>query len=321
VLVVVLTPFFVPIPRSLQRDPLIGAVGDKVHIPLFFVITLLLYRRGRLVGRTWSAAIAALAVGGAVEFLQLLVARSARWDDFQLDIIGVGFAVCWIEWRRRHRTWPVLGAVALTAVIAVQFAHIPGFVQARHDVHERFPLLDDFSHPHALKLWRIKNDTEADLPDLGPPHGKVLRVRVTPPSPYPGVTLHHFPVDWSSSSRLVFRARSVAPDTAGVRLFVRLDDYRSRRDPAWYSTSFALAPEWREFGVDLAELRDPANIRGDRALDVDDMYSVLFFIVRPQEAVTFEIDDIRLVRDAGAAAGGDAQGGDDGPPRRATERP
>ena len=52
-LVLLLIPFFVPIPRSLRYNPIVGHFGDQLHIPLLGGIYLMLYWKGPLRGRLW----------------------------------------------------------------------------------------------------------------------------------------------------------------------------------------------------------------------------------------------------------------------------
>ena len=124
-----------------------------------------------------------------------------------------------------------------------------------------------------------------------------MRLQGAPPERWPGAVMHYFPADWSAYGYLVFRAWAVDPSPTPAILAVRLDDEDSRLDPAWYTKRFEVAAEWRWFSIPLAELRDVANIRGDRPLSLDEMDSVLFFLPRPAEIVTVEIDDIGLSAD------------------------
>jgi len=297
VLVVALTPFFVPIPRNLNHHPVIGALWDKVHIPLFFFFTILFWWRGPLTGRVWWSALAAVVLGGLVEFAQPWLGRSARFNDFELDLIGIGLAVCWLEWRRIRSWWGLAGGLALTAVVVAQLAYLPGFIEARRVVREHFPVLADFSDSHSPQLWRTTSGATVAFPALAGPRGRVMRLRGAPPERWPGAVMHYFPADWSAYGYLVFRARAVDPSPTPAILAVRLDDEDSRLDPAWYTKRFEVTADWRWFAVPLAELRDVANIRGDRPLRLDEMDSVLFFFPRPAEIVTVEIDDIGLSAD------------------------
>jgi VanZ family protein len=292
----VLIPFFVPIPRELQRHPVIGGLGDRLHIPLLFLATLLLHARGPLAGRIWAAAVAAMVLGGVIEFVQAFVGRSPLLDDWLLDLVGIGLAVCWLEWRRRRARWAVAGAIALLALIVMQLAYMPSLIAARRAAYARFPLLEDFSHHHADRLWKAQGNAVLSFRDLGIPYGRVLEIGVAPPATYPGAILHYFPPDWSGFRYLIFRARTTEPAGADVELDVRLDDYLSRHDPAWLLTRFQVGPGWHTYVVDLADLHDPQRIHGDRLLAVDDMKSILFYVWRPSVATSVQIDDIRLTR-------------------------
>ena len=293
-LVLVLTPFFLPIPVGLRRHPAFGAMGDRAHIPLLFAITLLLHWRGPLTGRITAAALAAVVLGAAIEGVQILVGRSALLADWLLDLFGIGMAVSWLLWRRHGLRRYLAPGVLLVVVAVAQLHFLPGVIAARLEAQRRFPLLADFETRWSDRLWSKTYDARTTLVAADPEHGTVMHIAGDPPSRWPGVNLRWSPPDWTGYRWLVFEARTVAPTAGESRFGVRLDDWHGRRDKDWYATSFVAEPQWRTFTIDVIAAR---TARLERPLHIDDMDLVLFFLARPTQPMGLEIDNVRLVRD------------------------
>ena len=127
-----LIPFFVRIPRSLNHHPIISPIGDQIHIILFGGIMFLLYWLGPFRGRIWRAALVSAIMGGAVEFLQLLVGRNALFKDFLLDLIGIGLVVCFIYWRGHGRQKAKWLFLLLLLAIPLQLYYLPWQISAAY---------------------------------------------------------------------------------------------------------------------------------------------------------------------------------------------
>ncbi len=290
-LAVLLAPFLVPIPLSLERDRVIRALGNLVHVPLFFLVTWFLWRRGPLAGRLARAVTVAIAAGVAVEIVQELCGRHARLRDFALDLLGIGLAVCWLQFRRlRSRRFLVAGIVLLL-VVAAQLAHLPAKILARKLAAARFPSLADFESPREEANWG-ENDGGVFAAVPAPGGCWVGQLRAGPPDRYPGFLLRGFPRDWSGFRYLEWRARVLDPARPGdVEFFLRLDDFRGLKDDSWASRKFQAGTDWRAYRVDLREL---AAAGKPRPVDLADVYSVLFFVNRPAEPVFLQLDDLAL---------------------------
>ena len=76
-------------------------VWDKAaHFVAFGLILWSLGVLFRRLPRTW-AALAAIAIGGAVEIVQRFTLRDPSWGDFLADILGVATGLTlWVVWRR-----------------------------------------------------------------------------------------------------------------------------------------------------------------------------------------------------------------------------
>jgi len=294
---VLLVPFFVPIPVELRRHPVIGILGDRLHIVLLGAICLLIYWRGVLRGRLWPAALAAAGIGAAIEFVQILVGRAALFWDFQQDLIGIGLVVGFVLWRGHRSIWGLLMMVALLTVIPAQLHYLPGLIEAEYRTRQSFPLLADFETDSDRRLWKETYDgvlvftAHADTRDSAAPESGFLRLVGVPPSRWPGARMRYFPYDWTGYSRLLIDVRHRTPGRQEMDFSVRLDDFAGRKDKVWVSDDFVATSQWQTISIPLVNRR----VRQDsRILDIADMDAILIFLRSPQDTMTIEIDNLRL---------------------------
>jgi len=263
-----LLPFFLPIPADLRRHPVIGLLGDRVHIPLLAVLTVLLYYRGPVAGRFWTAGLLAAVVGGAVEFLQLLVARTAKLSDFGLDLIGIGLALSWLRWRADRSRVALAAGALLLLIIPAQLYYLPALVDAMYQARHRMPLLADFQTENERWLWSDSDGGEVTFVARGADRDQALRVTGDADHNWPGVVFHHFPHDWRGYRTLRFEARCPA-DAANdsIAFGVRLDDHDGHQQKFWVRQRFQATAEWRTYTLDLAR---PADRDAKRTLLLDE---------------------------------------------------
>ncbi|PID80465.1 hypothetical protein CSA17_00525 [bacterium DOLJORAL78_65_58] len=285
-----LIPFFLPIPQSLRSNPVIGMLGDQVHVPLLAGLTLVLYWFGPLRGRLWYAALAALACGGAIEFLQLLVGRSALFTDFLLDLAGVGLAVGLVCWRGLKMRWGLTAMAIIALVLAGQLYFLPGMIVAGLRAARIFPVVCDFEGSQDLWLWQ--GNFGAVVERVHEESGNTyLRITGGPPGRWPGADMGHFPPDWTDFSVLKVDVRHSTPGKETVPFTIRLDDFRSRHDHVWISNSFRATTRWQTFRVPL----DDRLVRQEtRAFEFQDTSKLLFFLGDREDTNSLEIDNIRL---------------------------
>ena len=112
-LLVLIVPFLVPIPMELRRHPIIGPLGNQVHVVLMGVFTLLFYWWGPLRGRLLGSALATAGLGVAIEIVQMPLGRSAAVFDVVLDLVGVAIICGWVIWRGHGRRAGLVLAVQL----------------------------------------------------------------------------------------------------------------------------------------------------------------------------------------------------------------
>ncbi len=287
----VVVPFFLPIAQVLRRDPIIGSLGDHLHIPLLAAVTLLLYWKGPLRGRLMSVVVFAALGGAAIEVLQMLVGRSAEVSDWFLDLMGIGMVVGLVLWRGHGRRMGLVLLAGLLLIVPIQLRTVPLKVQAKMQAAETFPILADFENPTNRRLWVSNHAARLSTVFADSVHGQVLRLEGGPPNRWPGSRYLGFPCDWTDFTTLTFEARVPDADADSLDFQVLVGDFKSRDEGSYLGGAFRTGPGWQTFSlpVDHRTLR-----RTDRLLDLDDVDVVIFFVNRPQESFQLEIDNLRL---------------------------
>ncbi len=291
-LAALLIPLYLWIPQHLRHDPLIGPLGSRYHIGLFLALTLLLYQHGPLRGRLRLVVLVCLLLGAATEVAQTLVGRTASLADWSLDAQGVGFAVCWIWYRRTgRRALPLFGAAVLVAFVVWPLRNLPVTVQEARAARARFPLLEDFERPQSLALWsRHGNIPRSRVPVPG--RGHVLQVDNDDEERWPGVSSRRMPFDWSGYAELRVDCRLVPPSPDSLRVTVWVEDRAGRRDVDFAKMTFTVGHRWQTLVVPLADLETD---RRGRAVSGAEIQAVSVFVSRRDPGpLSFQIDDLRL---------------------------
>ncbi len=284
----VLVPFFIKIPVILRREPVISVLGDRLHIVLLGVITLLLYWKGPFRGKLlWSALVAAL-IGGAIEFVQILVGRSALIEDFYKDLQGISLVVGYILWRGHKKTVGLLIIAALALLIPWQMKYLPQLVSATNEGRLSFPLLADFNNDNSSVLW---GETYSAQVEMSFESEGVLQITGGPPSKWPGAQMGHFPHDWTGYKELVVDARLVNAKTDSSMLAVRIDDFKGRTEKCWITDHFWVGSQWQTFSMPIT---DRKLHHSERNLDLTDVDKILLFLPAPKDTVQMEFDNLRL---------------------------
>lgn len=289
-----LVPFFVHIPRSLNHHPVISPIGDQVHIFLFGGITLLLYWFGPLQGRIWWAATVSGVMGGAVELLQLLVDRQALFQDFLLDLVGIGLVVSYVLWRGHGRQTGKWVFLLLLLSIPVQYYYLPWRISAALRARDMFPVLANFETYGDRYLWNSTNEGQLAfhrVVDAPSGEGRVLRLATDAEPHWPGASLRRFPEDWSDFTQLKLDVRLVEASSDSFKFGVRLDDYEGIREKVWVSSSFQATREWRTYSMQIA---DRQLWNSERNLNLKEMDRLYIHFSKPEDPVAIEIDNIRL---------------------------
>lgn len=298
-----LVPLFLWIPPSWRHEPLIGSLGARYHIGLFFILTLLLYARGPLRGRLGRVVVVCLLLGGATELLQTRFGRSACWTDWLLDAQGIGFGVCWIWYRRtRRRTLPLIGAAALLLLVFWPLRTLPVRVQEYRAAQARFPLLEDFDRPQTLIHWSRRKNISRALVAVEE-RGRVLQIANHDQERWPGITTRRLPWDWSGYDELHVDCRLVAPSPDSLRVTIWLEDRAGRRDVDYATKSFMVGHNWRTLVVPLDEL---VTENRQRRVARREITAISILVTRRQPGpIRLQIDELRLIDTSGRSQDGD----------------
>lgn len=290
--IALLVPFFVTIPVGLRRHPVIGPLGDQLHIPLLGAIMLVLYWKGPLRGRLWGATATAAIIGGLIEFIQIYVGRAALLHDWYMDLVGIGIVTGFVLWRGRGSRPGLVLMAALLLFIPWNLRDVPGIVRGRRVVTAQFPLLDRFEDPRTRPLWEATDGAGMAFTRVedGPdgPTG-VLEITGEPTRTWPGAKMGQFPWDWSAYSRLVVRLRHTGPDTSRVTFRLQVDDFAGRMEDAHFSQSFQAGSHWGVFSLPLAGRRAD---KGDHVIDLREVASLYIHLTRPARPETLQVEGV-----------------------------
>lgn len=291
-LLLLLIPFFLPIPHSLRYHPITSHFGDQLHIPLLGAIYLMIYWKGPLRGRIVPGALVAAAIGGAIEFLQILVGRGALLHDWYLDLQGIAVVLTFLVWRGYRLRLGLVGLILMLIFIPMQSLHIPGMVLATYECRGRFPVLDDFESSRTKTLWEDQYSSQLRFqPRSEDETDHLLSVVLPAKRSWPGARMHHFPGDWSDYTQFVFSARHRTVGVDTLRFGVRLDDWEGRLDGQWIADGFTATTEWQVFRMPL----DGRKVRfGERIFDISDVIGLLFYLSSPPQDMILELDDLHL---------------------------
>lgn len=288
---VFLIPFFLPIAQGLRRHPIIGALGEQLHIPLLACITLLIYWKGPLRGRLWYTAAASAIIGAGIEFVQTLVGRSALFADWLLDLVGIGLVVGFVLWRGHASKYGKWLLVALLIYIPAQLWQLPFTTLAKYEAKMAFPVIADFEGHHFRWLWKGTFNSELRISRSDTTKGHTLKLIGAPPHRWPGARMSNFPHDWSQYSQVVFDVRISKAESDRLRFGIRLDDWQGRKDKVWAQKAFYATREWTTQTFSITERK---VLHGERFLDLNDVEALLFFVSSPTDSFVLEIDNIRL---------------------------
>ncbi len=217
--------------------------------------------------------------------------RSALFQDWLLDLVGIGLVVGFVLWRGHRRKAGKWLFMVLLLCIPAQLWRLPFSAMAQYETRQTFPVIADFEGKQHRWLWEEHYKAEFEVVLDDPPRGNVLRISSGPPSSWPGARMTHFPENWTAYTELVIDARIARAAGDSLRFGIRIDDFKGHRDKVWAQKSFYATRNWQTFTMPVAGRK---VLRGDRVLDLGDVELLLIYVGMPKDTFTLEIDNIRL---------------------------
>ncbi|MCB9490344.1 MAG: hypothetical protein H6684_16550 [Deltaproteobacteria bacterium] len=154
-------------------------------------------------------------------------------------------------------------------------------------------VLVDFEHDEDLDkmLWRCPVLFEL-TEGIAPGSEHALRAKLQP-AEYPGVEFEGLPRDWSGYDALEFTLQ--ADDVAGETLHIRIDDKPQIEEfENRYQGYRKIAPGVQTIRIPLAEIKEGPR---HRAMNMSEIFRVIFYLHDQKQPFEMRLDDVRLVRE------------------------
>ncbi len=230
-------------------------------------------------------------VGLSTELIQMGVpGRSFAWIDLFRDVTG---GLAFLFWRISTSVSSVQSVLYKTAAMALLLANIiplGGMALDEYRARKDFPLLAGFENKSELTRW--KGDAELSQSSFVSVQGGYSgKIRLTTDQ-YSGISLHHFPGNWSNMKGLVF---SIFNPGSQIELYYRIHDNLHRGDMQMYNNRFngrtTLDPGWNEISIVMTDIA--SSLQG-RTMNLTQIEGFGIFVISLNERRVLYIDNLRL---------------------------
>ena len=281
------------LPFNLRPKYLWERLADGSHFILFGMLTFLLARSMHSRGfEVWRAAcyacVTVLCMAGGIELIQPYFYREESMVDFVNGALGVVLAAIYFFTARNSAAMCGLWAAAAISTGLIVFK--PAYLEweALRNKSAMFPLIADFEGDWERVLWVPINHENLVLGPTGSGRDGRALIVSTRAGSYSGAEYRANDSDWRKFNTLHFYARA---ENAPTTLNLRIDDNRNCRDyDSRYNGTFNLGTDWKEFRVELSDIKSaPAR----RELNLAQVRRLLFFVKEPQ-AGRFYLDRVEL---------------------------
>jgi VanZ family protein len=259
-LILLVTALFVKFP-FVANSANIKAWLDVVHLPLFFVFTLLVFGIVSKIRRFSRRKALGITLAGmfffafASEWLQGLTGRDASMSDAVNNLFGIGVAIslifaCW----KKSLWWAVVCLLFLGFGSWISLTPVGDAMNAQRLQAERLPIIGDFEDDWEVLLWKPQGDvggmeTTTRRDDAWASKGThSLRID-TFGAEWAGVFLLADPSDWSGYQELLFDCMEKGPKRV---LGLRLDVKDGRR----FTSEVSIESGENQCAVNFSNLRD-----------------------------------------------------------------
>ncbi|PWK52871.1 VanZ family protein [Pleionea mediterranea] len=253
----------------------------------------------------WSL-VFSVVLGGLTEVIQLLIGRDFEMMDIANDALGGITGAIIVQLFRQSRYWHKL--VLTLPSILLAFVGTQNFwltVIDESHMKKSFPVLADFSHQTELTRWHYQSallslyraedkagNTGANGPEAYRHKSQQLKA-LFQPSKSPTITLKELIPDWRNARFFQFSVYNTT--STSLQLTVKVSDklhaknYYAFNDR--YNKTLTLQPGWNHHSIDLNEIKtSPAT----RAMQMDNIDSVSWYLHQPKSPVLLYFDDIKL---------------------------
>jgi len=279
-------------PRSLVD------LWDLGHLFCFALWTWL-YLEWRPRQNFWSQLLFAMglafAFGGLTEIAQSGVGRDASWADLQKDLLGCLLIILFLAPSRKQLQKWFLRTLQFLVVLMVFWNFHPLVLAATDEViaWRQFPLLAGFETPLERERWG-GNSQRQIAHDIVHSGKASLRVKLNTDR-YSGVSLRHFPADWTDFKLL--RLQVYNPDMEPLKVYFRIHDQLHRDSGNAYrdrfNTSFTLRSGWSLLEIPLEQV---ATAPRGRKMEMKRIAGMILFVGKLEQPKVIYIDDVELVR-------------------------
>lgn len=267
-------------------------LSDQVHLPLFFLVTWVLFSAlqytagSSLIKISCGVAIAA----GAFELVQPLFDRGSSYNDLFLGYLGIFFA--WAIWSATSRRLQILSGLSFITVGSC--ALVPAWQEwlILKDHLAAFPVLSDFTNSSEARLWKPEVGGELGVEGsttalLNLNDNPALLLVLT--KPWGGVRFRTWHRNWEGFGSLQFTVHNFG---APITIYLRVDDdgdcteYNSR-----FNKAISLQSGENQVSIPISEIRQTLS---GRILNLRLIKRMLIFKGEEPGLVEVAIDDVRL---------------------------
>ena len=228
-------------------------------------------------------------VAFATELIQLdMIDRNFSWTDLCRDLSGGAIV---LFWRLGEGGSPRFVLRVISGIILlVNFVPFGEMALDEYRAYRDFPALAGFESESELSRWNgggcLSRDTTVSRQgDYSAKIGLTTDL-------YSGVSLHHFPGDWSGQDGLAF---SVFNPGQEIALHYRIHDIMHRGAMQEYSNRFngktVLHPGWNDIAIPMTDiLHGPQK----RRMDLTQIHGFGIFVVQQTDRRILFLDNVRL---------------------------
>ena len=277
----------------------IQAIWNLGHVPLFAGLALLgcaapFARHHSPLWLFIACTVLALVLGVGIEGLQRLVGRSFDWLDVWRDVLGVYLGLCLHLASSKSRAWQqrmaLLGMGGLLLLAALQPMGL--VLLDLYAMQKGFPVLANFETSRELSRWEAERAERTLTYEQVRQGRQSLRV-VYLAGKFPDVTLREMRGDWMAYQYLhvsVFNTLNI-PLMITIKIYDHDHLNRGNHSGDRFDREILMQPGWNDMDIALDDVK---NAPADRAMDMDSIAGLSFFLKATNQPVVIYLDDIRL---------------------------